>query len=65
MRVWVIKRNDGTYWGRGYRDFTPIIANANFYQEKEYAECIRELVRYGSDCNVVAVEIKEIKENKQ
>ena len=64
MIVWVIKRNDGIYWGGGYRDFTPIIANANFYGEKEIAECIRELVRYGSDCNVVAVEIKELKENK-
>ena len=63
MIVWVIKRNDGTYWAREYKDdFTPSIANANFYGEKEIAESVRELVRYGSDCNVVAVEIKEIKE---
>lgn len=64
MIVWVIKRNDGTYWAREYRDFTPSIVNADFYEEKEIAECIRKLVRYGSDCNVVAVEIKELKENK-
>lgn len=63
MIVWVIKRNDGTYWAREYKDdFTPSIVNADFYEEKEIAECIRKRVLYGSDCNVVAVEIKEIKE---
>lgn len=62
MIVWVIKRNDGTYWAGGCGDFIPIIAKANFYGEKEIAESIRELIFYGSDCKVVAVEIKEIKE---
>lgn len=64
MIVWVIKRNDGTYWAGGRGDFIPIIAKAIFYGEKEIAESIRKLVLYGSDCNVVAVEIKEQKETR-
>ncbi|MGN0789055.1 MAG: hypothetical protein ACI4MY_03890 [Christensenellales bacterium] len=62
MKVWVIKRNDGTYWGR-WLDFTTNIAYSQMYGHKTEAKSVCELVAHSEECNVVAVEIKEIKEN--